>query len=483
MSSVQFVLLFDALLLGMSGLMASQGRTVAALSLLGAFGLFAIWQIVLASISNSFDRTYRWEPFLKGTHYVQAAMHMTMLAYLGLYWVGVPRYAPLIAAQIVFGYLCDMLLAWSRGRVWRAGFGVFPIVLSTNLFMWFREPVFYLQLLLILITFLGKEFVTWNYGGRRRHIVNPSALSLSIASILLLTTQTVNLSHAVDISAAFDVPPNFYELIFLLGLVVQYLFVVTPTTFGAGLSMYLIFLATPLLTGQALAPTPIHSAVFLGMTFLVTDPATSPRTYFGRFLFGLAYGIGVTISFVVLRLIHEPAIFDKLLIVPIVNLLVPWINRLAEWPAKMISGTVPQESARPTFFARTGWLAAYIGLFAIMLPGLKSPHWSQPSLLPTPVGDLSDDVKTAIQGMIICRTEFPRAFKPFGFSAEFANYSAMWPIYRTGKPPAAPGQRLAGQAAANSAHAVIVERGDPFQQRPQLLLQAGQCPSGVRQLP
>lgn len=435
MTSLHFLVLFDGLLIGMGCLMASQGRTVPALSIFGAFGVLTSWQIGLACISDSFARTYRWESFFRPTHYVQAVLHLSMYAYLSLYWEGVERYAPLIFTQIVFGYLCDMLLAWSRGRVWRAGIGVLPIVFSTNLFLWFRESAFYLQLALILLTFLGKEFVTWNYGGRRRHIVNPSAFSLSIVSLLLLTTDTVDWSHAVDIAAAFDAPPNFFEVIFLLGLVVQSLFIVTPVTFGAAFASYLIFLLTPMIFGMQLGLRPFSPAVFLGMTFLVTDPATSPRSHAGRFLFGIAYGTGVLMTFVILRLVHEPSIFDKLLVVPVVNLCVPCIDRFCDWVSQSFKRDIQPGPSVPTHVARFGWLAAYIALFVVMLPDLKAPtQVSRPQSrppLPLPVGRLSDDVQRIIVNRIYCQSVSPEAFQPFGFRAEIANLSALRTIYRS----------------------------------------------------
>ncbi|MSR57590.1 MAG: hypothetical protein EXS05_07950 [Planctomycetaceae bacterium] len=412
--------------------MAYQDRTIPALSIFGAFGVLVVWQIVLASVSHSFARTYRWESFFRPTHYVQAMLHTSMFTYLGLYWEGVPRYAPLILTQIIFGYLCDMLIAWSRGRVWRAGFGVVPIVLSTNLFLWFREPVYYLQLALMVLTFLGKEFVTWNYGGRARHIFNPSAFSLSIASVLLLATGTVDWTHAVDIAIAFDAPPNFFEVIFLLGLVVQSLFIVTPVTFGAALALCLFYVVTPAILGERLSPTPIQSAVFLGMTFLVTDPATSPRSHFGRFLFGLSYGTGVMVSFILLRLAHEPAIFDKLLIVPVVNLMVPLIDRLCDGIARLRNRESQIGPSPPTHLARFGWLTAYIILFGAMLPHMKAPQSRPSGLLPPPAGRVSEGIRTMILGMLICRQEYPEAYRPFGFRAEIADSSAIRKIYHQG---------------------------------------------------
>ena len=46
------------------------------------------------------------------------------------------------------------------------GFGPFPILFSTNLFLWFRDDWFYLQFLMIGVGFLGKEFVRWQRDGR-----------------------------------------------------------------------------------------------------------------------------------------------------------------------------------------------------------------------------------------------------------------------------------------------------------------------------
>jgi hypothetical protein len=357
-----------------------------------------------------------------------------MFVYLGLYWQAIGSYAPLLVTQIIFGYLCDMLIAWTRGRCWRMGAGILPIVFSTNLFLWFQESVFYWQFVLIFATFAGKELVTWNYGGRRRHIVNPSALSLSVASFILLATDNVNMSHAVDIAVAFDAPPNFFEVIFLLGLVVQALFVVTPVTFGAASALYLVFLLSPAMTGFHLTSSPIPSAaVFLGMTFLVTDPATSPRTHFGRFLFGFGYGITVVLLFIALRLLHQPAIFDKMLAVPLLNLAVPLIDRFSAWLSSFGWAGAPGVAAKPTNLARFGWLAAYVGLFAIMLPALKAPNKDRTlSVLPTPTGHLSPDVEKLSSARTYCRIVFPEAFLPFGFRAEIAHSHDIRKYYRTG---------------------------------------------------
>ena len=43
------------------------------------------------------------------------------------------------------------LVCWSRRDKWVLGFGPFPIVLSTNLFLWFRDDWFYLQFALVAL--------------------------------------------------------------------------------------------------------------------------------------------------------------------------------------------------------------------------------------------------------------------------------------------------------------------------------------------
>ena len=98
--------------------------------------------------------------------------------------------APLIAAQLVFAYAFDALLAWSRRDIYTFGFGPFPIIFSTNLFLWFKPDWFYLQFLLVAVGFAAKELIRWNKDGRRVHIFNPSSFTLAVFSLGLLVTGT-----------------------------------------------------------------------------------------------------------------------------------------------------------------------------------------------------------------------------------------------------------------------------------------------------
>jgi hypothetical protein len=106
----------------------------------------------------------------KRVHYVQLVMHSCLYAYWGWYWREVYGYVPLILAQIVFAYALDMLVCWSRRDKWILGFGPIPIILSTNLFLWFKDDWFFLQFVMISIGVVAKEYVQWNREGRHARL-------------------------------------------------------------------------------------------------------------------------------------------------------------------------------------------------------------------------------------------------------------------------------------------------------------------------
>jgi hypothetical protein len=78
----------------------------------------------------------------------------------------------------------------------------------------------------------------------------------------------------------------------------------------------------------------IPIAVFLGMHLLFTDPSTSPRTELGRLLFGGLYGLSVIALYYVLGRLGAPTFYDKLLAVPVMNLTIKAIDRLATGPLR-----------------------------------------------------------------------------------------------------------------------------------------------------
>ena len=300
------------------------------------------------------------------SHYVQASVQFAVYLYWGWYWRPVYAEMPLILAQLLFLYAVTSLLAWTRGRPWQLGFGPFPIIFSTNLFMWFKDDWFFWQFLMVATGALGKELVTWIRNGRRVHIFNPSAFGLGLFSIVLIATDSTRYTWGVEVATTLAQPPHIYLEIFLVGLVVQYFFSVTLMTLSAAGVLYLMNVIYTKVTGVYLfLDTNIPIAVFLGLHLLMTDPATSPRSHVGRVIFGGLYGAANFVLYEWFGRIGVPEFYDKLLPVPILNLLVPWIDRVAgfgllgsldRWEGKFRPQTVNRAH-----------MGIWIALFATML--------------------------------------------------------------------------------------------------------------------
>jgi len=307
-------------------------------------------------------RVLRYEFLPKPVHYVQLTMHSCIYAYWGWYWREVYHQIPLIICQLVFVYALDMIVCWFRRDKWILGFGPFPIVLSTNLFLWFKPDWYFLQFLMLATGVLCKEFITWKRDGRRAHIFNPSAIALFVFSVGLIVTHSTHISWGEEIAVSFDRPPHIYMEIFLLGLVVQGLFSVTLVTLSAAASLYLLNVAYTGHTGlYFFIDTNIPAAVFLGLHLLVTDPATSPKKNFGKIVFGTGYGVLVFGLYWFLGLLGAPTFYDKLLCVPPLNLAVRALDRasakLEEW------FRIPAWNPKTANFA---FMGTWICLFAVM---------------------------------------------------------------------------------------------------------------------
>jgi Sel1 repeat len=300
-------------------------------SLVGAAIVLFILLLVLRTRVARQGRALSYDIVLRKVHYVQLVMQICVYAYWGWYWREVYRFAPLIIAQLAFAYALDMLVCWWRRDKWILGFGPFPIILSTNLFLWFRDDWFFLQFLMIATGVLGKEFLKWKREGRTTHIFNPSALSLFIFSVALLVTGGTGISWGVEIAASLHRPPHIYLEIFLLGLVVQALFSVTLVTLcAAAVLVGLNLIYTHTTGGYHFVDSNIPVSVFLGLHLLVTDPATSPRTSTGKVIFGGLYGAGVFAAYGALGWFGAPEFYDKLLSVPLLNLSVRGLDRFSE---------------------------------------------------------------------------------------------------------------------------------------------------------
>lgn len=354
---------------------------------LGAGAVLVAWSIVLYAKARSAHRTLSLRFVPRKHHYVQACAQIVVLLYWGWHVAGVYDFLPFIVAQLIFAYAFDSLLTWSRRDGYGLGFGAFPIVLSINLFLWFKPEWFYWQFAMIAVGYAAKELIRWTKNGRSAHIFNPSSFPLGVFSLGLIVTGTTDTTWGLEIAATQFNPPQMYLVIFLAALPGQLLFGVASMTLSAVVTTYALGLLYFGATGTYL----FHDAyislpVFLGMHLLFTDPSTSPRSETGRILFGVLYGLGTTAIYGVLVWAGVPPFYDKLLPVPIMNLLVRRIDRIAaSAPLGALNvsrlGSALASGQRNVAYAAI-WTCVFIAMSGVRAvgdhhPGQWLPFWEQ----------------------------------------------------------------------------------------------------------
>jgi hypothetical protein len=178
-----------------------------------------------------------------------------------------------------------------------------------------------------------------------------------------------------------------YLALFLIGLAGQFFFGVTPMTMSAVLSTYIFGLIYHAFTGiYFFYDSYIPISVFLGMHLLFTDPATAPRTELGRIIFGVLYGLSTVVLYQLLGMAGMPTFYDKLLQVPLLNLSIKGIDRLAR--SKFLSVVDPARfgaslAGRKRHLAYMSvWAIAFIAMSATQgvgdnHPGQWLPFWRQ----------------------------------------------------------------------------------------------------------
>ena len=364
---------------------AGAGRhPVVAASLVGAASLLAAWAAGLCLWARARGRPLTIEVDPRSQHYVQACAQASVFLYWGWHWPPVRDAALLIAAQLFFAYAFDLLLAWSRGEAGRLGFGPVPVVFSINLFLWFDESRFHLQLLLVAFAFAAKALIRWERDGRRVHVFNPAAFALAVFAAALIATGTSDLTRGRDIAVSQFFPPHMYVWIFLAALPGQYLFGVTSMTLAAVTATWLFGLLYFQATGvYYFYDAYIPIAVFLGMHLLFTDPSTAPRTAAGRLLFGALYGAGVVAGYALLAGAGLPTFYDKLLPVPLLNLSVGLLDRLANSRPLRLLDPARLDAPAPRL-RHLAYMGAWAAVFAVMSatggvgdhhPGQWLPFW------------------------------------------------------------------------------------------------------------
>lgn len=354
---------------------------------LATAGVLLAWCALLWIAAGRSNRSLELQFVPRAQHWLQAATQGSLILYWAFNTPLVVAFLPFIVLQLVFAYAVDSLLNWSRRDVYLLGFGPFPVVFSINLFLLFKPEWFYLQFVLIALGFSAKEFIRWQREGKSTHIFNPSSFPLAVFSLVLLLTGTTNLTFGNTIANTIADTPHIYLAIFLLALPVQILFGVARVTLWAALTTYVIGLAYLAATGTYLFyDAYIPPAVFIGMTLLVTDPSTSPRTELGKFAFGALYAIGNIVLFLILDRVHAPTFYDKLLPIPILNLMVRRIDLITRSralsafdPARIGQALSP---IRRNLAITSLWAAIFVGMYATKgvgdeHPGQYLPFWHQ----------------------------------------------------------------------------------------------------------
>ncbi len=342
---------------------ASDGMWAA---ILGATALCVLSCVVLfrGAAQRGATLEVEWRP--RAAHGLQAVAQGIVYAYWAYSYAPTREQLLFVVAQLPFAYLLDMLLGWRRYGRFRLGLGPLPVVGSINLFLWMIDAFFAVQLAMVAAAYLSREFIQWSREGQRRHIFNPSAFALTAVALVLLALDRTDLARGQEIAGSLGVGPYCYDAILLGGLVVQVMFPVVLTTMGAFVTLFGLGALYGAMTGGVyFVDTAAPVAVFLGMTLLITDPATSPKNPLGKLIYGALYGAGVFVLYTLLGDYGggpwgtEVTYYDKLLAVPVLNLLVPLIQRM---------GAARWARARPG--GRAFAVILYVALFLLIRPNL-----------------------------------------------------------------------------------------------------------------
>jgi hypothetical protein len=344
------------------------GHAVVRSSFFAAAAVLALGAALLAASASRRGRSLTIQTEIKTPHWLQMCAQGALMLYWGWHVAGVYQNLPLVVGQLLFAYGFDALLQWFRRDDYHIGFGPFPILLSINFFLWFRPEWYYWQFVIVAIGFAAKAFIHWERDGQRRHIFNPSSFPLGVFSLVLILTGTTSATFGLEIAQTLFNPPWIYVAIFLVTLPAQILFGVATMTIASVVTAYSWSLAYYLVTGTFFfrdAYIPI--AVFLGMHLLFTDPATSPRTEQGRVIYGVLYGVFTIALAALLESFGAPTFYDKLLPIPVLNLMARRIDSWADRPffrslePARILGVVGLKPAR---YATAGLWAILFGVLS-----------------------------------------------------------------------------------------------------------------------
>jgi Na+-translocating ferredoxin:NAD+ oxidoreductase RnfD subunit len=293
--------------------------------------LLLAWLAVLLAVKVWRRQAWIFEVQMRPAIVAQICAQLAVYGYLSLNSPLVSAQAPVIEYQGVFAVAIDILIALQRTGRARVGLSAVPIALSINLFIWLRPRFFHAQLAMVAAAILSKHFLTRSIGGERRHVFNPSAIAMAVASMLLLHFGADRKSLLEELIATYHASrPGIYPLVFAVSFLPQVLGRVTLVPLFAFLTLFATSAVARALTGMPAINHWIDPSLLVGVCLLITDPATCPRRPRAQALFGIGYGLGILASYAFLSSRQLHGYYAKILSVPFLNLVAPWLDRRTE---------------------------------------------------------------------------------------------------------------------------------------------------------
>ena len=300
---------------------------------------------------------------------LQVVVQLIIFCYWGIYNPAVYDRFPLIAHQVVFAYFLQFCLAIHYKKKFSISYSNVAAILSTNLFVWFDPKVYFLHLVLIYLALLAKMFITREINGIRTHVFNPSGFVSFLAMIgisLAWFTPGFHIGeyvYAPQIGAFWLWLPHFDFVVFVASCLSLW----TPNFYLIPISCISFLVGSNILSrffmGMDFTETLGKGTVLVGITLLVTDPSTAPKTKLGQILYGVAYAVSLAIAFPILAYLRWDQYYKKVVFIWLVNFLAPYFDLCALWIEEKIIFLKWIE----VYLTQKRLLLAYIVFFAIAL--------------------------------------------------------------------------------------------------------------------
>ena len=299
--------------------------------------IIANFVVLLPSLYFMFINTKRFNELVHPLLYkrallIQLCMHLCIFIFWGSFSSAVANQFPLIIHQIAYVYLFYFVCCMVFNKPFVLSLSLVPMIFSINLFMWFYNDYFIFQYGLISLAILAKMFLTREINGKRSHIFNPSAIVLMVVTIAVLALPNKDLVYGPQIGSMWLGLPLFDGFIFTLACITLW----TPNKYLISIGAVGIIILGDWYAethlGMRLFAELARGSVLLGCTLLITDPATSPTNKLGQLLFGIAYGLSITIAFTIFSALGWNTYYDKLFFVCLLNYFSP---QFQEWGEKI----------------------------------------------------------------------------------------------------------------------------------------------------